>query len=186
MRRIWEIPFGLDFCRSENGERLLALCSDHQSFLPSTSFRRSTRRYVTWPPPSSNHPWTQIDHIAIGYKWRISLQDYRSYWSIPFDSDHALVCTKLPLCFDGRSKCALPHRLNCDKPFGPTCLSIFRSIVAKKLGLPPTRNINEYWSLFNNSMHSAGLVNCGLTRRFLTSLFSAPWCTPILRGWWWV
>lgn len=37
-------PFGLDFCRSEDGGRLWPFNSDHQLFLISTSFRRPKRR----------------------------------------------------------------------------------------------------------------------------------------------
>ena len=47
-------PFGLDSCRSENGDRLLALCSDHHLFLASTNFRSSYHRYSTWRSLSSS------------------------------------------------------------------------------------------------------------------------------------
>jgi exonuclease III len=72
---------GLDSVRNDNGDRLLSLCSDHQLFLASTNFRHSRRRSATWRPPSSQQDWTQIDHVAISYRWRSSVQDCRSHWS---------------------------------------------------------------------------------------------------------
>ena len=61
--------YGLDSCRSDNGDRFLSLCSDHNLFLASMNFRHSKRHSATWRPPSSAQTWTQIDHIAISYRW---------------------------------------------------------------------------------------------------------------------
>ena len=166
-------PFGLDTCRSENGERLLTLCSEHRLFLASTNFRRSNCRYATWRPPSSNQPLTQIDHIAISHKWRGCIQDCRSYWSTSLDSDHALVCSKLSMCFGGRSNRKIPKRLDCDKLSQPACLTAFQNTLAEKLETTPPSNINLHWSLVQNALHSAGLASCGLTSRVATPWISA-------------
>ncbi|CAI2736607.1 unnamed protein product [Schistosoma spindalis] len=90
--------------RTDNGERLLQLCTDHNLFLASTNFRPSHRRCATWRPPSASQDWTQIDHIAISYRWRGCVQDCRSFRSTYLESDHALVCANHTLLFsDQRS-----------------------------------------------------------------------------------
>ncbi|CAH8481415.1 unnamed protein product [Schistosoma haematobium] len=94
--------WGLVGRRTDNGDRLLQLCTDHNLFLASTNFRHSHRRCATWRPPSASQSWTQIDHIAISYRWRGCVQDCRSFWSTYLDSDHALVCVNLTLLFSGQ------------------------------------------------------------------------------------
>lgn len=67
---------------------------------------------------------------------------YKTFCRTARDSDHALVCAKLPIGFDGRSKRMVWRRLDCDKLSDPACLSIFRNALAEKLGLFLPRNIN--------------------------------------------
>ncbi|CAH8447460.1 unnamed protein product [Schistosoma margrebowiei] len=43
--------WGLVGHRSDNGDRLLQLCTDHNLFLASTNSRHSHRRCATWRPP---------------------------------------------------------------------------------------------------------------------------------------
>ena len=70
----------VDAQRTENGDRLLQLCNDHQLFLASTNFQHKRSRCVTWKPPCTSQSWTQLDHIAISFRWRASIQDCRSFW----------------------------------------------------------------------------------------------------------
>ncbi|RTG85806.1 uncharacterized protein DC041_0013076 [Schistosoma bovis] len=77
--------------RTDNGDRLLQLCSDNCLFLANTSFKDKEEHLLTWRPPNSSQRWTQIDHIAISHRWRGSIEDCRSFWSTCLDSDHALV-----------------------------------------------------------------------------------------------
>ena len=95
-------PHGLNKPRTDNGGRLLDICAAHQLFLVSTNFRHSVRRSATWRPPNPNQSWTQIDHIAISYRWRGSVQNCRSYWSTCLDSDHALVCSNVVFRYGGQ------------------------------------------------------------------------------------
>ncbi|CAH8573948.1 unnamed protein product [Dicrocoelium dendriticum] len=94
--------YGLNSERTDIGERLLQLCAEHQLFVSSTAFRHSGRRSATWHPPVAGQRWTQIDHIAISYRWRGSILDCRSYWSTCVDSDHALVRCRFSMNFTGR------------------------------------------------------------------------------------
>ena len=91
--------FGVDAVRTDNGERLLQLCADHRLFLASTNFQHKRSHRVTWRPPTTRQPWTQLDHMAISYRWRASVKDCRSFWGTQLDSDHAIVRARLSLRF---------------------------------------------------------------------------------------
>lgn len=96
--------FGLNTSRSDNGDRFLNIGCEHNLFLASMNFRHSKRHSVTYRPLSPTQSWSQIDHVAISYRWRGCIQDCRSYWSTCLDSDHALVCAKVSMRFSGRRK----------------------------------------------------------------------------------
>ena len=91
--------FGVNAQRTDNGDRLLHFCADHRLFLVNTNFQHKRTQRVTWRPPTAGQSWTQLDHIAISYRWRASIQDCRSFWSTPLDSDHALVRARLKIQF---------------------------------------------------------------------------------------
>jgi hypothetical protein len=101
--------FGVPANRTDNGDRLLQSCADHKLFVASTNFQHKKRLCVTWRPPMPSQPWTQIDHVAISYRWRGSIEDCRSFWSTCLDSDHALVRARLTLRLTGRKKCLAPR-----------------------------------------------------------------------------
>ena len=82
---------GLRSERTDNGERLLQLCGYLGLFLCSTNFRNNKKHLATWRSPMNGQPVTQIDHIAVSYRWRGSITDCRSIWSTCVDSDHAIV-----------------------------------------------------------------------------------------------
>ncbi|KER29427.1 hypothetical protein T265_03992 [Opisthorchis viverrini] len=48
---------------------------------------------------AQNQPWTQLDHVAISHRWRATIQDCRSFWGTPLDSDHAMVRARLTVRF---------------------------------------------------------------------------------------
>ncbi|WP_432422671.1 endonuclease/exonuclease/phosphatase family protein [Streptococcus dysgalactiae] len=158
-------PFGLDSCRSDNGDRLLALCSDHRLFLASTNFRRSNQRYATWHPPSSSQRWTQIDHIAISHKWRGCVKNCRSYWSTCVDSDHALVCARISMCFGGRPKRTTQLRLDINRLAQPSVLTAYQNALAHELETVTPRDVDEHWSLIHKAIRSSCFASCGLSNR---------------------
>ena len=94
-------PFGIQTNRTDNGDRLLQLCADHKLYLISTNFKHKKRQTVTWRSNNPAHPWTQIDRIAISYRWRGSAEDCRSFWNTCIDSDHALVRSRINLRLTG-------------------------------------------------------------------------------------
>lgn len=54
-----------------------------------------------------------------------------------------------------------------------TRISLFRSPVAKKLEFTPIQKVNGHWSLTNDALRYACLVNCELARRVVTLRISA-------------
>ena len=156
--------FGLDCQRTDNGDRLLSLCSEHRLFLVSTNFRHSKRHCATWRPPSSLSSWSQLDHIAVSYSWRGCVQDCRSYWSTCLESDHALVCAKFSMRFGGhplRNR----RRLNVAKLNEPAILSDFQSELAAELTTVRHRDVDEHWEGICKAMQSASSKTCGWTQQ---------------------
>ena len=90
--------YSLGNMRSNNGDRLLQLCAEERLFLASTNFRRGVKQLSTWRSPNSKY-WSQIDHIAISYRWRGCFQNCRSFWNTHLESDHALVRARISLKF---------------------------------------------------------------------------------------
>ncbi|KER24904.1 hypothetical protein T265_07528 [Opisthorchis viverrini] len=61
--------------RTDNGDLLLQLCADHELF---------------YRPPTANQPWNQLNHVAVSHRLRAIIQDCRSSWGTPLDSDHTM------------------------------------------------------------------------------------------------
>ncbi|GAA56612.1 craniofacial development protein 2, partial [Clonorchis sinensis] len=95
----WGGRFGVDVRRTDSGERLLRLCADRELFLASTDFQHKRSHRVTWRPPTGNQPLTHLDHVDSSYRWRAIIQDCRSFWGTPFDSDHVMVRARLAVRF---------------------------------------------------------------------------------------
>nr|CAH8875878.1 unnamed protein product [Trichobilharzia regenti] len=153
--------WGLHGRRSDNGDRLLQLCADHNLFLASTNFRHSHRRSATWRPPSAKQAWTQIDHIAVSFRWRGCIQDCRSFWSTCLDSDHALVCAKFVLRFGGVRK---SRRLSVDvsKLVAPATSLKYQNELKTMLASNPPSSIDEHWLHVQGAMQKASVAACGL------------------------
>lgn len=82
--------FRLAGFKSDNGDRLLLLCSDYNLFLSITNYWHSHPRSATRSPLSVSQTWTQTDHIAISYRWNDCVQDSCSFWIANLNSDNAL------------------------------------------------------------------------------------------------
>ncbi|CAI2728541.1 unnamed protein product [Schistosoma spindalis] len=156
--------WGLVGRRTDNGERLLQLCTDHNLFLASTNFRQSRRRCATCHPPSLSQAWIQIDHIAISYRWRGCVQDCRSFWSTYLESDHALVCANLTILFSGQ-RSDRHHRIDVSKLAATSVASKYRAELASKLTTIPPKSIDEHWLQLQDAMKMAGKVCCGFAKR---------------------
>ncbi|CAH8497241.1 unnamed protein product [Dicrocoelium dendriticum] len=148
--------------RNDNGERLLQLCEDARLFLASTNFRHSTRRSVTWRPPASGQSWTQIDHIAISYRWRGCVQNCRSIWSTSVDSDHALVCADLLVRFGGRPRRRC-ERIDTSQLAKPDVLNVYQDALTSGLSKRPLNTVEDHWSHTRQALLLAGMSSCGKT-----------------------
>ncbi|GAA53500.1 craniofacial development protein 2 [Clonorchis sinensis] len=151
---------GLDSVRTDNGERLLQLCADRRLFLCSTYFRNSRSHLATLCPPTTRRPQTQIDHIAISYRWRGSVTDYRLFWNTFVDSDHALVRSRFSLSFPGPRK-VRTNRLATERLADPDVRRTYQNRLLGSLPNAPPSDVNAYWDEIATSLHSAGNFACG-------------------------
>ncbi|KAH9590336.1 hypothetical protein MS3_00003064 [Schistosoma haematobium] len=156
--------WGLVGHRTDNGDRLLQLCADHNLFLASTNFRQSHRRCATWPPPSAYQAWTQIDHIAISYHWRGCVRDCRSFWSTCLDSGYALVCANLTLLSSGQ-RSDRHQRIDVSKLVATSVARKYRTELVSRLATIPPKSIDEHWLQLHDAMKMAGTVSCGFAKR---------------------
>jgi len=159
---------GLDAGRTDNGDRLLQLCADHRLFLCSTNFRNKRTRLATWCPPSTKQPCTQIDHIAISYRWRGSITDCRSYWNTSVDSDHALVRCRFSLRFPGLRKVQMP-RIAVENLKDGKIKKRFQESLANLLPDCPTEDVNGWWNQMTSAMQKAGRNACGTSQSRMRS-----------------
>ncbi|KAH9590416.1 hypothetical protein MS3_00003110 [Schistosoma haematobium] len=156
--------WGLVGRRTDNGDRLLQLCTDNNLFLASTNFRHSQRQRATWRPPSASQSWTQIDHIAISYRWRGCVQDCRSFWSTYPDSDHVLVSANLTLLFSGR-RSDRHQRIDVSKLVATSVASKYGTELAARLATIPPESIGEHWIQLHDAMKMASKAPCGFAKR---------------------
>lgn len=170
--------FGVHANRTDNGERLLNLCADKGLFLASTNFEHKKRQCVTWRPSLPSQPWTQIDHIAISYRWRGSVEDCRSFWSTCLDSDHALVRARLSLHFTGRRKIC-PTKLPAIRFHDETTKGLYQTNLLTQLSSSSLCNESDAdWNRLRNAMSFAIESSCSPTgvpiqKQWITSASAA-------------
>ena len=143
--------FSLDTRRTNNGERLLDFCSKHNLYLVSTNHRHKKTHQATWKSADPHHTLTQIDHIAVSYRWRGSVQNCRSFWSTPLDSDHALVLARFVLQFSG-SKHIIKHRIDTHKLNDYGIRENYQRKISEKLAAERSNNANEQWDTIRDAI----------------------------------
>ena len=136
----------------DHNDRLLQLYADRKLDLISTNFKHKKRRTVTWCSNKTSHTWTQIDHIAISYRWCGSDEDCRSFWNTCIDSDHALVRSQSNLRLTG-------NKLNSKVPskaLGEATKHIGQSGVVTFLSISDNVfNPNNAWKCIRSAMEMA-------------------------------
>lgn len=85
--------------RTDNGERLVELCSQYNLVIGGTIFPHKDLHKYTWKSPRGHT--SQIDHICVNKNWRRSLLDVRTRRSADAYTDHELVTAEIRL----RVKC---------------------------------------------------------------------------------
>ncbi|KER22536.1 hypothetical protein T265_09401 [Opisthorchis viverrini] len=119
-------------------------------------------RHLTDKSPVSSRPQTQIDHIAISYRWRGSITDCRSFWNTFVDSDHALVRSRFALRFPGSRK-VRTNRTATERLADPDVRRTYKNRILEFLPSAPPSDVNSYWDEIATSLHSAGNFACGTT-----------------------
>ena len=113
-----------------------------------------------------HHTLTQIDHIAVSYRWRGSVQNCRSFWSTPLDSDHALVLARFVLQFPG-SKHIIRHRIDTHKLNDYDIRENYQRKISEKLETGLGSNANEQWDTIRDAIKSSAGECCGAPTRQL-------------------
>src|SRR6218665_1816245 len=95
-REGWEEVIGgmADGERTDNGERLMSLCSIYNLKIGGSFFRHRKVHKQTWRSPDGK-TCNQIDHICVQGRWMSSLRDVRVYRGADVASDHHLLVAKL-------------------------------------------------------------------------------------------
>ena len=89
--------------RNENGQLFVDFCAGHDLVIGGTIFPHKDCHKVTWVSPDHKTE-NQIDHVAIGRKWRRSLLDMRSKRGADIGSDHHLVVAKFKMKIQANSQ----------------------------------------------------------------------------------
>ena len=108
--------------------------------------------------------WSQIDHIAVSFRWRGCVQNCRSYWNSYVDSDHALLLCRFKLRFSGRRR--LPNiRLAIDRLNNLKVKNKYQDNLAKQLETITHADIDAEWNRIEEAIRSAASNACGVTEK---------------------
>ena len=150
--------------RTDNGDRLLHFCSTHELFLASTNFKHKKIHCTKWKSPNPEHPWIQLDHIAISHTWWGCIKDCRSYLSTDLDSDHVLALARFILRFSG-SKARPKPTLATYKLSDPEMQFKYRAKLDEKLSQSSFADLDVQWGYIRNALYSSAEQTCGSTVR---------------------
>ena len=165
--------------RTDNGERLLQLCGDLGLFLCSTNFRNNKKHLATWRSPISGRPATQIDHIAVSYRWRGSITDCRSIWNTCVDSDHAIVRSRFCLRFSGSKKSYKP-RIAAEKLQDSQVREQYQHLLEQNLPTEPPCDLNQHWKLLSEAIRKSALSVCGYNQKPISTHWISSNTTTLL------
>merc|ERR1711867_40797 len=82
--------------RNENGDKFVDFCASNNVAITSTMFPHRDVHKYTWTSPDGKTK-NQIDHFAIGGKFKGSVMDTRCYRGADIFSDHNLGIAKMKL-----------------------------------------------------------------------------------------
>ena len=153
--------FGVWKC-SDNGQRLLELCSFRELCVINTFFCTKKHHRVSWRHPRSKH-WHQLDLIIIRRRFLQSFIITRTYNSADCDTDNSLMCCKVKLQPKKfyRTKQPKTAKVDVSKTRHPdkavTFFSTFDSLFDNTYGLPAV----ELWNNIKTATHSAAISAFG-------------------------
>ena len=88
--------------QTDSGERFIQFCVMNDMKVRTSLFDHRDIHRITWNP-NDYCTCTQIDHIAIGPRWKTPcLQDVRAYRGVDAFSNHQLVFTKIKVKLKGQ------------------------------------------------------------------------------------
>ncbi|KER20755.1 hypothetical protein T265_10775 [Opisthorchis viverrini] len=103
---------------------------------------------------------TQIDHIAISYRWRGPITDCRSFWNTFVDSDHVLVRSLFAVRFPGPRKLRT-NGMATERLADADVRRTYKNRLLESLLSAPPSDVNSYWDEIATALHGAGNFACG-------------------------
>ena len=153
--------------RTDNGDRFVQFCAMNNMKVGSTLFEHKDIHRITWI--SNDHrTQTQIDHIAIGPKWRTPcLQDVRVYRGADVCSDHFLSIAKLQVKLKRPKKKEMKsRRYDTSKLKDPATQAEFQTFLSNRFSAlaEPAPGSTEWWDQLKDAMSAAGSDILGFKR----------------------
>ena len=146
---------------SENGQRLLELCTFHDPCITNSFFRTKPQHKGSWKHPRSKH-WHQLDLILVRRAAIKNVLHTRSYHSA--DSYHSLVCCMIrmqPKKFHHTKANGIP-RIDVSKMSQRNLMEQFAQSFEKEFGsLQPGDSATKKWEALCDTMYSTGFTTFG-------------------------
>ena len=141
---------------SENGQRLLELCSYHDLCITNTFYSAKPHHRVSWRLSRSRH-WHQLDLAFTRRPLLNCVPVTRSYHSADCDTDHLLVANKVRLQSKRihLSKQKGRPRINTAKTALPDLCEKFADSIKEALRDCPTTCAEERWSHIRDAIYNS-------------------------------
>ncbi|CAH1239030.1 Hypp5694 [Branchiostoma lanceolatum] len=145
--------------RTDNGNRFIQFCSMNNMKIGSSIFEHKDIHKTTWL--SNDHKTrTQIDHIAIGPRWRTPcLEDVRVYRGADVGSDHYLSIAKIKIKLKRqKKKASLPRRFDTSKLKDPATCEQFEASLRNRFSAlaDPPPGSTVWWEELKDAMTATG------------------------------
>lgn len=153
--------YGLPGATTDNGNRLIDLCSSQQLFIGGTKFLHKDIHKYTWQSPDG-YTRNQIDHILISRKFLSSLLDVRTKRSMDVGSDHQVVVGTIRLKLSAnRNTRKTVRRVNISRLKDPQVAEAFDQRLDQELESQQVPT----WEHIERSLRKAAEETIGFTDR---------------------
>jgi len=154
---------GLNEEMTDNGRRLLELCSSHSLCVASTFFRHKRVHKYTHYSRNAQHTKSQIDHILVRKRWITSVRDTRVYRGADFcGTDHRLLIARTMAKL--KTKKPTPnHKINLDRLNDPNFRKDFELNVKNRFEalVDELSDTETLWSSVKEVTVNLALEVCG-------------------------
>ena len=147
-------------CLNENGEGFADLCAFNDLLIGGSIFPHKTIHKATWISPDGRSS-NQIDHIAIGRKWRRCLIDVRVKRGADVASDHYLLLgiTKVKLRAHQDRTCIPHYKYNTQNLKNKEIAETFSCSVKNKYSTLEfvEEDVDSHWTVLKHTWQSLAM-----------------------------